>query len=188
MPGVIFLIVIPTANFERSLPGKPTNQMNIIGSGTDTPEARSAMRLEVELRTKRMPAAQQPHQFRQAEATVRRPNIRGADDNNAAPPTYESHNLNQPHGGSSMEDVSDESDKQISRVFIDDPPSSTQLLQQLLLKLDIQHVVWTPAKGGHHYHVVFPLQAGDPCETTLHCLTELKIGKVRGTSVRYITV
>lgn len=60
----------------------------------------------------------------------------------------------------------------------------TQLLQQLLLKLDIQHVVWTPAKGGLHYHVVFPLQAGDACETTLHCLTELKIGKVRGTSVR----
>lgn len=58
-----------------------------------------------------------------------------------------------------------------------------QLLQQLLIKLDIQHVAWTTAKGGTHHHVMFPLQAGDACETTLHCLTELRIGKARGTSV-----
>lgn len=56
-------------------------------------------------------------------------------------------------------------------------------MQQLLTKLNIQHVSWTTAKGGTHHHVVFPLQAGDACETTLHCLTELRIGKARGTSV-----
>lgn len=108
MPGVIFLIVIPTASFERTLPvrQRPT-QMNIPASDTDSPDGHNAVRLEVELRTKKMPPAH--HQFRQAEAaTVRRPNARGVNnDDNTAPPTYESHHQqNQPAGGGAcMEDV-----------------------------------------------------------------------------------
>lgn len=60
------------------------------------------------------------------------------------------------------------------------------MLEQLLAKLSIKHVTWSADKEGNYYHVVFPLQAGDPCETTLHCLTELKIGKLKGSSVRWV--
>ena len=57
-------------------------------------------------------------------------------------------------------------------------------MEELLSKLEIDHVTWSCDKKGNFYHVVFPLPAGDPCETTLHCLTELKIGMKYGSSVR----
>lgn len=64
----------------------------------------------------------------------------------------------------------------------------SQVLEELLLKLQIEHVTWSCDKKGNYYHVIFPLQSGDPCETTLHCLTELKIGINFGSSVRYLKI
>ncbi|KXJ83948.1 hypothetical protein RP20_CCG022483, partial [Aedes albopictus] len=51
-----------------------------------------------------------------------------------------------------------------------------KVLDELLKKLEIEHVLWQADRVGHYYQVLFPLPAGDPCETTLHCLTELGIG------------
>lgn len=62
----------------------------------------------------------------------------------------------------------------------------SQVLEELLTKLDIEHVTWSSDKKGYYYTIIFPLQAGDPCETTLHCLTELGIGRKPGSSVRYV--
>lgn len=61
-----------------------------------------------------------------------------------------------------------------------------QVLEELLTKLDIEHVTWNSDKKGYYYTVVFPIPAGDPCETTLHCLTKLGIGIKAGSSVRYL--
>lgn len=60
----------------------------------------------------------------------------------------------------------------------------TQVLEELLTKLDIEHVTWQGDKKGYYHTVIFPLPAGDPCETTLHCLTQLGIGIRPGSSVR----
>ena len=59
-----------------------------------------------------------------------------------------------------------------------------QVLEELLAKLDIEHVSWTTDKRGYFHQVLFPLQSGEPCETTLHCLTELGIGTKLNSSVR----
>lgn len=53
---------------------------------------------------------------------------------------------------------------------------SSQILQELLLKLRVDHVVWISDKPGNYYEVIFPCQTGDRCETMLHCLTQLGIG------------
>uniref|UniRef100_A0A182K0X3 Pre-C2HC domain-containing protein n=1 Tax=Anopheles christyi TaxID=43041 RepID=A0A182K0X3_9DIPT len=70
------------------------------------------------------------------------------------------------------------------------PPSNVagsapleKVLDELLKKLEIERVIWHPDKEGQYYQVVFPLAAGDPCETTLHCLTELGIGVKYNSSV-----
>lgn len=67
-------------------------------------------------------------------------------------------------------------------------PSHTQVLEELLAKLEIEQITWSCDKKGNFYHVVFPLQSGAPCETTLHCLTELQIGIKYGSSVRYVYI
>lgn len=56
------------------------------------------------------------------------------------------------------------------------------------MKLDIEHVTWNKDKKGCYYTIIFPLQAGDPCETTLHCLTHLGIGIKPGSNVRYVNL
>ncbi|ETN61561.1 hypothetical protein AND_006761 [Anopheles darlingi] len=58
-----------------------------------------------------------------------------------------------------------------------------KVLDELLKKLEVDRVIWHPDKDGQYYQVVFPLAAGDPCETTLHCLTELGIGVKHNSSV-----
>lgn len=58
------------------------------------------------------------------------------------------------------------------------------MLEELLTKLDIEHVTWSSDKKSCYYTVIFPLESGDPCETTLHCLTQLGIGIKPGSNVR----
>ncbi|XP_059618202.1 uncharacterized protein LOC132262798 isoform X2 [Phlebotomus argentipes] len=60
--------------------------------------------------------------------------------------------------------------KERARLFI------VTVLEELLKKLEIEHVVWSVDKKGHFHQVIFPSASGDPCETMLHCLTELGIG------------
>ncbi|CAD0200926.1 unnamed protein product [Chrysodeixis includens] len=50
------------------------------------------------------------------------------------------------------------------------------ILQELLRKLHVEHVVWISDKAGNYFEIIFPLPTGDQCETMLHCLTQLGIG------------
>ncbi|CAB3220103.1 unnamed protein product [Arctia plantaginis] len=50
------------------------------------------------------------------------------------------------------------------------------ILQELLSKLHVEHVVWISDKAGNYFEIIFPLPTGDQCETMLHCLTQLGIG------------
>uniref|UniRef100_A0A1A9UPM2 DUF389 domain-containing protein n=1 Tax=Glossina austeni TaxID=7395 RepID=A0A1A9UPM2_GLOAU len=164
MPGVVFLIVVPTANFERELifgghktantcatpAARSGNNLNI-----NLPENNKAiLRLEVELRDKHAP------KYRRGGG-VGRAGGRGIVGGAGA------RNLPQ-----QMLDTRDFAVVPLEKV-----------LEELLSKLEIEHVTWTTSKKGYFHHVVFPLQSGDPCETTLHCLTELGIGTKLHSSV-----
>lgn len=59
-----------------------------------------------------------------------------------------------------------------------------KILDDLLKKLEVEHVVWYSDKAGNYYQVIFPVASGEPCETMLHCLVELGIGKKFNSSVR----
>ncbi|XP_043288165.1 uncharacterized protein [Venturia canescens] len=59
-----------------------------------------------------------------------------------------------------------------SPVFV---PMET-VLDELLKKLRVEHIVWCKDKENMYYEVIFPVAAGDPCENCLHCLTEMGIG------------
>ncbi|XP_049858801.1 uncharacterized protein LOC126353764 isoform X2 [Schistocerca gregaria] len=61
-----------------------------------------------------------------------------------------------------------------------------QVLEDLLKKLGIEHVVWCKDKVGNYFEVFFPLGAGDPTENCLHCLTELGIGKKHNSIVSVV--
>ncbi|KAL7031701.1 hypothetical protein ACKWTF_007105 [Chironomus riparius] len=58
-----------------------------------------------------------------------------------------------------------------------------KILDDLLRKLEIEHVAWYSDKTGNYFQVIFPTTSGEPCETTLHCLVELGIGKKYNSSV-----
>ncbi|XP_055634798.1 uncharacterized protein LOC129774822 [Toxorhynchites rutilus septentrionalis] len=182
MPGVVFLVCVPTANYERALvnginydnsevlpPPIPPHQ-NQLGSTQPTynapgrhlninvPEnavqsvgqndaANAILRLEVELRDKCV------------VQNNRRPARPRLGPSGAPPRT-------NPFTGGGFKQRNDNS----TVVPLE------KVLDELLKKLEIEHVLWHPDRAGHYYQVVFPLAAGDPCETTLHCLTELGIG------------
>ncbi|XP_037038061.1 uncharacterized protein LOC119075657 [Bradysia coprophila] len=156
MPGVVFLIVVPTANFERELVQdtkyeKPDfytvrqpNHLHGNNLNINLPENNAVLRLEVELRDKN---------------TRHRQNNQGGVRRNG----QQSHALKD----------------DINNYIV----PMEKVLEELLHKLHIEHVTWSCDKKGNYHHVIFPLQSGDPCETTLHCLTELKIGINFGSSV-----
>lgn len=75
---------------------------------------------------------------------------------------------------------------QQEQIFEDVVVPMEKVLQELLTKLDIEQVTWYNDKKGCYFHVVFPIPAGDPCETTLHCLTELGFGKKFNSSVKLV--
>ncbi|XP_029175049.1 uncharacterized protein LOC114943572 isoform X2 [Nylanderia fulva] len=54
--------------------------------------------------------------------------------------------------------------------------SMETVLQELLKKLKVEHVVWCKDKEDMYYEVIFPVPAGEPCENCIHCLTEMGIG------------
>uniref|UniRef100_A0A182NBV4 DUF389 domain-containing protein n=1 Tax=Anopheles dirus TaxID=7168 RepID=A0A182NBV4_9DIPT len=175
MPGVVFLVCVPTANYERTLINginyAPNNEQlppppvparhptgrnlninlpeNVTQRGTrnaTVPDNNAVLRLEVELRDKHAAPGRR---------TV---------PNKAKPPK-------PPYGAAAAQPNRAES------------APLEKVLDELLKKLDVERVIWHPDKEGQYYQVVFPLAAGDPCETTLHCLTELGIGVKYNSSV-----
>ncbi|XP_050445202.1 uncharacterized protein LOC126848381 [Cataglyphis hispanica] len=54
--------------------------------------------------------------------------------------------------------------------------SMETVLEELLKKLKVEHVVWCKDKEDMYYEVIFPVPAGEPCENCIHCLTEMGIG------------
>ncbi|KAJ1529286.1 hypothetical protein ONE63_006084 [Megalurothrips usitatus] len=61
-----------------------------------------------------------------------------------------------------------------------------RVLEGLLKKLEIEHVVWCADKNTSYYQVFFPVGSGDPTENCLHSLTELKIGKKHNSVVSVV--
>ncbi|XP_047534714.1 uncharacterized protein LOC125069310 isoform X3 [Vanessa atalanta] len=137
--GVIFIIYIPSSNYEHILKfGKPKEMLPIDEASLEK------CRLEVELRNKK--ANSIPIHLTQGY------------DNECFNPKLE--NINEDIEFITMESI----------------------LEELLRKLKVEHAVWLGDKLGNYYEVVFPLATGDPCETMLHCLTQLGIG-VRSKSI-----
>ncbi|XP_053958105.1 uncharacterized protein LOC128863155 [Anastrepha ludens] len=201
--GVVFLIVVPTANFERELvygfspagshevppPTVPPHRAPLPAAATTTtntaspsvmagnnnlninlPENNNAiLRLEVELRDKNAPKYKRGMgrgvgagrgQFGGGGAGGGRGAASPVGKRAAAPAKL--------------------LDEQSVIVPLE------KVLEELLTKLEIEHVTWTTSRKGYFHHVVFPLQAGEPCETTLHCLTQLGIGTKLNSSVSII--
>ncbi|KAE8737215.1 hypothetical protein FOCC_FOCC017320 [Frankliniella occidentalis] len=61
-----------------------------------------------------------------------------------------------------------------------------RVLEGLLKKLEIEHVVWCADKNSLYYQVFFPVPSGDATENCLHSLTELKIGKKHNSAVSVV--
>ncbi|XP_055907745.1 uncharacterized protein LOC129942726 [Eupeodes corollae] len=186
--GVVFLIVVPTLNFERELVyGKQlnTNQEVILpsiptvttGAGNATrlpsnadtsgnnlninlPDTNAVLRLEVELRDKNAPK-----------------NRRGGRGGGRGGGGGVGRGGGGGGVGQNRGKLNSNDDKDNLMVPME------KVLEELLTKLEIEHVTWSTGKKGYYYHVVFPLQSGEPCETTLHCLTELGIGTKLNSSV-----
>ncbi|EDW85218.2 LOW QUALITY PROTEIN: uncharacterized protein Dwil_GK18405 [Drosophila willistoni] len=197
MPGVVFLIVVPTANFEReliygssnnvlaeSMPtgghGHPTmlassggghNNLNI-----NLPENNNAiLRLEVELRDKNVP------KYRRGVGGARGAGVpRGGGGGARGGGMVGTAAAVKRAGGAGAETGTGAKLATDNRNLV---VPLEKVLEELLVKLEIEHVTWTTSKKGYFHHVVFPLQAGDACETTLHCLTELGIGTKLNSSV-----
>ncbi|XP_065357003.1 uncharacterized protein LOC135951308 [Calliphora vicina] len=211
MPGVVFLIVVPTANFERELiygsnldltptlpvhkiatanppaaggipgvPGGGGGGAGVIGNNNlniNLPENNNAiLRLEVELRDKNAPKYRRAVGVGVPGGAARGGRgggaaLRGAAHNRPAVPAAGG----AVNAGSNVNTMMDLKGNAIVPL--------EKVLEELLVKLEIEHVTWTTSKKGYFHHVVFPLQSGAPCETTLHCLTELGIGTKLNSSV-----
>ncbi|XP_017466474.1 PREDICTED: uncharacterized protein LOC108359231 [Rhagoletis zephyria] len=179
--GVVFLIVVPTANFERELvygfspagnhevpPAVPTHRAPLPPAPTppsnlniNLPENNNGiLRLEVELRDKHAPK-------------YRRGMGRGVGAGRGQGIGVGAGGKRAPASPKIVEDQS-------AIVPLE------KVLEELLTKLEIEHVTWTTSRKGYFHQVVFPLPSGEPCETTLHCLTQLGIGTKLNSSVSII--
>ncbi|XP_076640153.1 uncharacterized protein LOC143351936 [Colletes latitarsis] len=152
MPGgVVFLVCIPTSNYEHQLIfGVPMKRPRHETPGKPVP----APRLDLRIRETRT-----------------RTQLLMLDDDD-------------------LEDLADVSDNLDDRSYprprrlgvsgqrSRDPVfvSMETVLDELLKKLRVEHVVWCKDKADMYYEVIFPVPAGEPCENCLHCLTEMGIG------------
>uniref|UniRef100_A0A0A1X8K9 Uncharacterized protein MJ1221 n=1 Tax=Zeugodacus cucurbitae TaxID=28588 RepID=A0A0A1X8K9_ZEUCU len=196
--GVVFLIVVPTANFERELiygfspvgnnelpppapshraPLPPTSAATVTTAAGNNnlninlPESNNngVLRLEVELRDKHAPKYKRGMGRGVGGMGAGRGQVGGGGGGFAGGPVV---------GG-----------RRASPKAADDKSAMVPLekvLEELLTKLEIEHVTWTTSRKGYFHHVVFPLPSGEPCETTLHCLTQLGIGTKLNSSVSII--
>ncbi|XP_049874185.1 uncharacterized protein LOC126372458 isoform X2 [Pectinophora gossypiella] len=133
--GVIFIICIPSSNYEHILKfGKPKDMIPY----EDTCSSKQC-RLQVELRNKKSRSI--PVHLTQE---------------------YYNEGFNP-----TLENISED----------DERITMENILEELLRKLSVEHAVWVSDKSGNYMEVMFPLPTGDPCETMLHCLTKLGIGR-----------
>ncbi|XP_039436715.1 uncharacterized protein LOC120418405 [Culex pipiens pallens] len=173
MPGgVVFLVCVPTANYERAL---------INGLDYDNSEV--------------LPPSQAPpqsppppyHQHQKLNINVPEPGTTplggSTEETNANAILRLEVELRDKHAATN---------RRPARPRPPPPPPPRKdvgfvpmekVLDELLKKLEIEHVLWQLDRAGHYHQVLFPLASGDPCETTLHCLTELGIGKRANSTV-----
>ncbi|XP_015431273.1 PREDICTED: uncharacterized protein LOC107187644 [Dufourea novaeangliae] len=154
MPGgVVFLVCIPTSNHEHELifgvPSKRPRKNEKPEKPVDVPKVNLRLR---ETRTKTQLLTLDDE--RDVDSVV--------DVTN----DFDGGRYRRPrgHGTSGL--------RGRSPVFM----SMETVLEELLKKLKVEHVVWCKDKEDMYYEVIFPVPAGEPCENCLHCLTEMGIG------------
>uniref|UniRef100_A0A2C9H3W9 Uncharacterized protein n=1 Tax=Anopheles gambiae TaxID=7165 RepID=A0A2C9H3W9_ANOGA len=186
MPGVVFLVCVPTANYERTL----INGINYASNNEQLPPPEStpqqhsttpARNLNINL----------PENVTQGPRGPRTPTTaHNAAGNAVLRLEVELRDKHAVQGRRTANKAKPSKPPGYGANAIKGPPPSVagsapleKVLDELLKKLEIERVIWHPDKEGQYYQVVFPLAAGDPCETTLHCLTELGIGVKYNSSV-----
>ncbi|XP_028982521.1 uncharacterized protein LOC107046395 isoform X2 [Diachasma alloeum] len=159
MPGgVVFLVCIPTLSHEHQLIfGIPVK----VSKKNEKPS--SKIGAKVDLRLKEMRSRDLITIGDDSDG-----DIDDGDENEATEPTFNARKRLKTRLGSPGPSRTNE-----SPVFV---PMET-VLDELLKKLRVEHVVWCKDKGNMYYEVIFPVPAGDPCENCLHCLTEMGIGR-----------
>uniref|UniRef100_A0A182REY6 DUF389 domain-containing protein n=1 Tax=Anopheles funestus TaxID=62324 RepID=A0A182REY6_ANOFN len=181
MPGVVFLVCVPTANYERTL----INGINYAPNNEQlppppVPSHQPTRNLNINLpenvphgprgpRTNTNPADNAAgNAVLRLEVELRDKHaVQGRRTANKAKPPK------PPYGANAIKGPPN----------VGGSAPLEKVLDELLKKLDVERVIWHLDKEGQYYQVVFPLAAGDPCETTLHCLTELGIGMKHNSSV-----
>ncbi|KOX78076.1 hypothetical protein WN51_05965 [Melipona quadrifasciata] len=153
MPGgVVFLVCIPTFSYEHELifgvPLKRTKKSEKPGKLVVGPK------VDVRLRQTRS----------------RTQLLRLNDDDNLDDLDIEDDLADRRYPRGRGRDASGQRDR--DPVFV----SMETVLEELLRKLKVEHVVWCRDKENMYYEVIFPVPAGEPCENCLHCLTEMGIG------------
>ncbi|XP_023159365.1 uncharacterized protein LOC105664977 [Ceratitis capitata] len=209
--GVVFLIVVPTANFERELiygfppagnnelpPPVPSHRAPLPPTTTVTtsagtavaptslpgnnnlninlPESNNAiLRLEVELRDKHAPKYKRGMGRGVGGVGAGRGQFGGAGGVGGG--VVGGGGVGVTGGRRAPQKLAEDKNAMVPL---------EKVLEELLTKLEIEHVTWTTSRKGYFHHVVFPLPSGEPCETTLHCLTQLGIGTKLNSSVSII--
>ncbi|XP_012229523.1 uncharacterized protein [Linepithema humile] len=151
MPGgVVFLVCIPTLSYEHELVfGMPLKRPKKIEKSKN----KTAMAPKVDLRLK--------------EAKTRTQLLMIDDDHEDADDDEVGVDI-----GIDRKHSRGYPARSKTPVFI----SMETVLEELLKKLKVEHVVWCKDKEDMYYEVIFPVPAGEPCENCIHCLTEMGIG------------
>ncbi|KYN00956.1 PREDICTED: uncharacterized protein LOC108775368 [Cyphomyrmex costatus] len=151
MPGgVVFLVCIPTLSYEHELVfGVPVKSSKKIEKSKN----KIAGGPKVDLRIKE---------------TRNRPQLLTLDDDG----NNNDNDIGIDVGVDSRKHARGYPTRSKSPVFV----SMETVLEELLKKLRVEHVVWCKDKEDMYYEVIFPVPAGEPCENCIHCLTELGIG------------
>ncbi|XP_031830994.2 uncharacterized protein LOC116426325 [Nomia melanderi] len=153
MPGgVVFLVCIPTSNYEHELifgvPLKPFRKNEKFEKPVDVPKVNVRLR-ETRTKTQLLTLDNEDEvddvDIANDSGTRRFLRARGNDTSGL---------------------------RGRSPVFV----SMETVLEELLKKLKVEHIVWCKDKEDMYYEVIFPVPAGEPCENCLHCLTEMGIG------------
>ncbi|XP_076246601.1 uncharacterized protein LOC143186746 [Calliopsis andreniformis] len=153
MPGgVVFLVCIPTLSYEHEL---------IFGTPLKQPKKN-------EKPSKPIPASKVDLRLKQTKSKTQ---LLMLDNNDELEDVVD---LNDDLDGRRHRRPGEHSTsgQRKSPVFV----SMETVLEELLKKLKVEHVVWCKDKENMYYEVIFPVPAGEPCENCLHCLTEMGIG------------
>ncbi|CAK9802052.1 Uncharacterized protein MJ1221 [Anthophora quadrimaculata] len=150
--GVVFLVCIPTFSYEHELIfGEPLKRTK-----KNEKQEKSLIGPKVDLRLR--------------ETKTRTQLLKLNDEDELNDIDIEENLTGRRHFHGRGYGVSGQRDR--NPVFV----SMETVLEELLKKLKVEHVVWHKDKGDMYYEVIFPVPAGEPCENCLHCLTEMGIG------------